>query len=242
MQTHAIVELEERTRREEPMTTCDRSGGFTLIELVVVLAVLGLLLGTAAPLAGAVIQADLRQEAQRELTEITAALESYYYQTGTFPATLDAADFLGVHLQPGVSNTVLIDPFGAGQNYVYISSLTSPLPVGSPQPVRARVYSRGENGVDDGAAEELVSSVSGAIPGTKKTCARLRVIVEVLANHIEAGGSVAGTWPVVRAAIGLGAAYDNDGFGTVLQWTAATHMLSSAGPDRTFGNSDDITF
>jgi len=218
------------------MTTCERSGGFTLLELVVVLAVLGLLLGTAVPLAGAVIQADRRQEAQRELTEITAALESYYYQSGTFPASLVAADFLGVHLQSGVSNTAVIDPFGAGQNYVYSFS------VASPPPHRATVYSRGENGVDDGAsAEELVSSVFGANPGTKKTWARLRIIVEVLANHIEAGGPVAGSWPVVRAAIGLGAAYDNDGFGHALIWTAATRTLASGGPDRTFGTADDIS-
>jgi len=259
MQIHAIVELEERTltltvgtregsqnpriggragtrlRRDgkEPMTTCERSGGFTLLELVVVLAVLGLLLGTAAPLAGAVIQADRRQEAQRELAEMTAALEAYYYQTGTFPATLVAAGFLGVHLHPGVRDTVVLDPFGAGWHYVY--SFTA-------VPNRATVYSRGENGVDNGAlAEEHVSFVFGAVPGTKKTCARMRVIVEALAHHIEAGGSVAGTWPVVRAAIGLGAAYDNDGFGTALQWTAATHTLSSAGPDRYLGNTDDIT-
>ena len=31
------------------MTTCDRQGGFTLLEMIVVLAVLGILLGTAVP-------------------------------------------------------------------------------------------------------------------------------------------------------------------------------------------------
>lgn len=214
------------------MTTCERQRGFTLLELVIVLAVLGLLLGTAMPLAGAVVEADRRQEAQRELGEVTAALEAYYFQNGTFPASLAAADFLGVHLQGGVADTAIVDPFGVGQNYLYSFTAT---------PNRATVYSRGENGVDDGAAaEEHRSYVYGAIPGTRKTCARLRIVTEVLANHIEAGGSVAGTWPVVRAAIGLGASYDTDGFGTVLQWTAATHTLRSAGPDRTFGNADDI--
>ena len=56
--------------------------------------------------------------------------------------------------------------------------------------------SRGENGTDEGASnEEFVAVVFGAIPGTRKTYARARMIVEVLANHIEAGGSLVGSWP-----------------------------------------------
>jgi prepilin-type N-terminal cleavage/methylation domain-containing protein len=213
------------------MTTCERQHGFTLIELIVVLAVLGLLLGTGVPLAGAVVQADRRQETNRELAEIGGALDAYWFDHAAFPATLAAADFLGVHLHPGVGNTAIADPFGAGQNYVY--AVTTGV---------ATVHGRGENGVDDGVAtEEFVLRIDAAVPGTKKTWQRLRLIVEVLANHIEAGGSVAGAWPALRAAIGLPATFDADGFGTTLQWTAATHTLTSAGPDRAFGTADDIT-
>ncbi len=222
------------------MTTCETNGhdrrldqsGFTMIELIVVLAVLGILLGTGVPLAGAVVNADRRQEAQRELADIGAALDAYWNDNAAFPATLAVTNFLGVHLHPGVGNTAIIDPFGAGQGYLYSFTAAGV----------ATIYSRGENGVDNGvAAEELVLRVDAAVPGTKKTWQRLRLIVEVLANHIEAGGSVAGTWPTVRAAIGLPASFDRDGFGTNLQWTAATHTLVSAGADRTFGNADDIT-
>lgn len=219
------------------MTTCRRGPGsqrgFTLLEVVVVLAVLGLLLGAAVPLASAVIDADRRQEAEQELGAIVRALESYYYENAGFPAALSATGFLGEHLQPGVSGTAIEDPFGVGNGYVYSVSVATNT---------ATVYSVGENGVDDGAAaEEQVAVVFGAIPGTRKTYARLRLIVEVLANHIEAGGSVAGPWPSLRAAIGLGASYDTDGFGTTLQWSAATHTLTSAGPDRAFGTADDIS-
>jgi hypothetical protein len=135
-----------------------------------------------------------------------------------------------VHLQPSVQNTAIADAF-ANQAYVY--SVSNGV---------ATIYSVGENGIDNGAgAEELLVRVYSAVPGTRKTWQRLRPIVEVLANHIEAGGSVAGSWSTVRAAIGLGAAYDADGWGTTLQWDAATHTLTSAGPDRSFGNADDIT-
>jgi prepilin-type N-terminal cleavage/methylation domain-containing protein len=215
------------------MTTCDRQSGFTLLEVIVVLGVLGLLLGTAVPLAGAVVVADRRQEAQNELARIGEALDSYYFEHAAFPTLLTATDFLGVHLQPGVRNTATVDAFGGSLAYVYSIDPVNNL---------CTCHSRGENGVDDGFNnEELGVTVRGAVPGSRRTWMRLRLVVEALANHIEAGGSVAGSWSAVRASIGLGSSFDTDGFGTALQWTAATHTLTSAGPDRRFGTADDIT-
>lgn len=215
------------------MTTCDKQAGFTLLEIVVTLAVLGLLLGAAMPLAGAVVQADRRTEALRELSDLGGALDSYYFENGAFPTSLTATDFFGVHLQPGPQDTAVGDPFGAGQQYVYAVDPTTNT---------ARVHSRGENGTDSGFnLEELRVQVHGAVPGTRKTWLKLRVAVEVLANHIESGGSVSGSWSTVRAACGLGSDYDSDGFGTGLQWTDTTHTLTSAGPDKAFGTADDIT-
>lgn len=215
------------------MTTCERQHGFTLIELIVVLAVLSVLLATAVPLAGAVVAADRRQEVQRELGAIAAALESYYLMHAAFPATLSDPAFVGVHLQPGVNGTALIDAFGAGQEYRYQVATAADT---------ATVWSVGEDGRNRGInREEHKVVVAGAVPGTKRTWQRFRLIVELLAEHIESGGSVAGPWPTLRAAIGLGADYDRDGFGTVFDWNATTHTLTSAGPDRALGTADDIT-
>lgn len=215
------------------MTTCERQRGFTLIEMIIVLGIVSLLAGTAMPLVSAVMDAEHRQEARRELDEIAAALESYYLEHAAFPATLADTAFLGIHLQPGVGGTTTIDPFAAGAAYHYSRDTTANT---------ATAYSIGDNGVDDGAAgEDLVAVVHGAVPGVAKTWQRFRLVVEVLANHIEAGGAVTGTWTSLRATLGLPADYDRDGFGTTLQWTAATHALTSAGPDRQFGTTDDIT-
>lgn len=214
------------------MTTCERQAGFTLLELIVVLAVVGVLIGTAVPLAGAVMDADRRQEARRELADIATALDAYWFDHAGFPATLTATDFLGVYLQPGPMNTAVQDAF-ANQGYVY--SL-------NPGTGVATVYSVGEDGVDSGAAnEELIVHVYAAVPGIRHTWRKLRLIVEVLAEHIESGGSTSGSWPTVRAAAGLAARYDVDGFGTTLQWSSTGYTLTSAGPDRVFGTTDDIS-
>ncbi len=209
------------------------AAGFTLLEMIVVLAVLGILLAAGMPLASAIVMADRRQEVQRELAQIAEALDAYWYANAAFPTRLTDTGFLGVYLQPGVGNTAVIDPFGAGAGYVYAVNNTART---------ATVYSRGENGVDNGAArEEFVQVVYANVPAAKKTQQRLRLIVELLANHIESGGAVTGNWAALRAQLGLGTEYQRDGWGTQLRWTAATHSLTSAGPDRRFGTADDIT-
>ena len=83
------------------MTTCDRSRGFTLLELIVVLAVLALIAGTAVPLAGAVVVAEKRDKATQDLEQLAAALDAYYFDNAAFPASLTASDFFGVYFQHG---------------------------------------------------------------------------------------------------------------------------------------------
>jgi len=219
------------------MTTCERpasgAAGFTLLEMIVALTIVAIMAATAMPLASALVQSDRRSEAVRELADLGEALQSHWFERAAFPTTLADTTFLGVHLQPGVRNTGIEDPFGAGQQYRYLVDSVNGI---------ATVWSRGENGVDNGyAAEEFVVRVHAAVPGSKRTWLRLRLIVELLADHIESGGSVAGSWPTVRAAVGLGAEFDADGFGTTFDWAEATHTLRSAGPDRTLGTADDIT-
>lgn len=209
-----------------------RQAGFTLLEVLVVLGVLGLILGAAMPLAGAAIEANRRDTTRATLAAVGAALDSYFAQHAAFPVSLDAPDFLGVHLHAGDGLSAIADPFGSGANLVYLPA---------PATLSATVYSRGENNRDDGPLlEEHRVLIQGAVPGTRRTWQKLRIIVEVLANHLETGGSVAGDWVTVCTACGLGTSYHRDGFGSLFHWDAATHTLRSPGPDRLLGTTDDL--
>jgi len=214
------------------MTTCDRSRGFTLLELIVVLAVLALIAGTAVPLAGAVVVAEKRDKATQDLEQLAAALDAYYFDNAAFPASLNASDFFGVYFQPGVGNGAVVDPFTVNVNYVYAVDTAANF---------ASVHSRGENGTDEGAAnEELSVFVYAAIPGGRHTWMRLRIAVEVLANFIESGGNVSGSWTGVCSRMGLDPSYRTDGFGTTFDWDDSSYALRSAGPDKTLNTADDI--
>ncbi|MCA8943006.1 MAG: prepilin-type N-terminal cleavage/methylation domain-containing protein [Planctomycetes bacterium] len=216
------------------MTTCERApGGFTLIEMVIVLAVVGILVGTAMPLAGAIIDAERRDRVRGDLREIAESLEEHYFDHAAFPATLSTPGFFGVYLQRGVADEAILDPWGGGAEYRMTSD---------PVTNTVSVWSRGENGTDDGVLnEDFVVTVTGAVPGMRKTRMRMDVIVEALAAFLESGGTLTGTWSTDRAALGLGAEFESDGCGVAFALDAASLVLRSAGPDRVLGSGDDLT-
>ena len=209
------------------------TAGFTLIEVVVVLSVVLILVGAATPMTRLFVDQGRREAVRADLRVLSEALQDFYHDNGAMPASLTATGFYAVYFSPGVDDTVVLDSWGGNVEYVY--ALTT-------DPDVATVRSRGPNGVDDGGTgDDIELVVPGSAPGGKRTRARMRVIVEALADFLEAGGTLTGTWSTDRAAMGLGAEYADDGFGTPFTLYAATLVLRSAGPDRTAGNADDLT-
>lgn len=65
------------------------SGGFTLIEILVVLAILAALLSVAAPRYFGSVDRSRETVLKQNLFQIREALDKYYADTGKYPATLD---------------------------------------------------------------------------------------------------------------------------------------------------------
>ncbi|MFQ5505173.1 MAG: type II secretion system protein [Planctomycetota bacterium] len=207
--------------------------GFTLIEILVVMAVLGILLGTSLPLVSALIDRRREEDVRGELESIAQALDAYYFDRASFPSSLADPRFLGAYLNPGLNGTAVRDGWGANVDYGYRRTAS---------PDIATVWSRGPNGVDEaGGGDDLRVATHGSVAGYRKTRARMSIILAALARHVESGGRLSGTWSVDRAEMGLGESYQNDGFGTPFRLEPSTHTLSSSGPDRIHGTPDDLT-
>lgn len=63
-----------------------RMGGFTLVEVIVVLSVILLLTGIAVPMLSSYMEDGRRARAEAEVKVIGAAVMSFYKDTGTYPA------------------------------------------------------------------------------------------------------------------------------------------------------------
>ncbi len=207
-----------------------RGGGFTLIELIVVIAVLSILLGSMVPLLSATRAAERVTTVGRELDQLAEAVEAFYYHSGSFPGSLTQVGFYGSYALPGIGDERLRDEWGT-QGYYRLVAAASPDTI--------TIYSVGENGVDDGPAlEEFKVTVAGAEPGNQRTRVLMRVIAAVLASYLDAGGTLTGNWTEDRAAMGLGIEYQKDGFGT--DFSLQSYVLRSAGADRALGTADDL--
>ena len=107
--------------------------GFTLIELMVVIAILALLGGIVAPQVMNKLKEARPQKAQIDIERIGLALDMYAVQNGQYPTTeqgLDALlkkptsqpeplDWKGPYVKPG---TKFVDPWN--KTYVYVSPST----------------------------------------------------------------------------------------------------------------------
>ena len=210
------------------------SQGFTLVEIIVVLAVLAILAGTAMPLVSHFIDRQREDEVRREFADLAESLEDYYFDHGSFPESLRAEDFYALYLQPGFAGTAVTDSWGDAGDYVYRRYRN---------PDIVKINSVGVNGRDEeGQGDDLAISVHGSVAGYRKTRSRMRIVIEVLANYLEAGGRLQGDWPTDRKNMGLSDSFALDGFGTPFTLDGKSYALRSAGPDRKFGTADDLSY
>jgi general secretion pathway protein G len=103
----------------------DRNSGYTLMELLVVLAILGLLAGIAAPEMTRYFAHGQKNAAQTEIATLTASLHLFRTDVGRYPTTAEGLDAL-LTAPPDAENwngpyvksaSALNDPWGQGFIY-----------------------------------------------------------------------------------------------------------------------------
>jgi general secretion pathway protein G len=98
--------------------------GFTLIELIIVIAVISILIGIALPRFRGMQEEGKIAQAKGELRTLQTAVESYYvHNSEALPANLAAL----TSAVPNIIGAALpTDPFNSGNNYVYATDGATP--------------------------------------------------------------------------------------------------------------------
>ncbi len=156
-------------------------------------------------------------EVARELEALAAACRDYFRENAVFPANLAA---LAGYIDQGFSGDAFSDPWLTSYSLYQFAG----------QPPVLRISSFGPDRADDnGADDDLVVIVSSAPPGREKSEFELAIAQAALNGN--PGLVLTGVWPSDRAALGLSAGFDGDGWGRTYGINTAARYVYSAGPD-----------
>ncbi len=162
-----------------------------------------------------------------ELTNLADACRDYFQDHASFPAA--PVDLVGGYLDAGYQNASLVD--GWNTAYVFTS-------LGGAAP-SLRIASFGPNRQNNnGGGDDIAVTVSSVPPGRHTTVSELEIAQTAL--NAQPTLVLAGPWAGgIRAALGLAAAYDQDGWGRTYAVNASSRVVFSAGPDGNPGTVSD---
>ena len=129
-----------------------RKGGFTLLEMVIVLGIIALILGGAVGLMGKIGEGAKVQRVDSDFNSITSALKMYKVNNGTYPT--QAQGIKALVDMPGGSpaprrwtrlmDKVPLDPWGNEYGYLF---------PGRKDPTEFEIISKGADGQEGGTAD-----------------------------------------------------------------------------------------
>jgi general secretion pathway protein G len=105
-----------RARHSGP-SLADRTAGFTLIELVIVMAVIGLLLTLAVPRYFTALDSGKVKVQQQNIATMRDALDKFFSDQGRYPETLDEL------VQKRYLRNVPLDPLTENPGWIVIAPL-----------------------------------------------------------------------------------------------------------------------
>jgi len=94
-------------------------GGFTLMELLVVVAILVVLAGAAVPLYMKYLDDAKRQMAWTNAKTLEKVADTYKIKNGDYPTSLQELAVPGADGKPYIEQKDLLDPFGHEYQYAY---------------------------------------------------------------------------------------------------------------------------
>ncbi|NOX97696.1 MAG: prepilin-type N-terminal cleavage/methylation domain-containing protein [Nitrospirae bacterium] len=233
------------------MTQRGKERGFSLIEVVVMVAILALMAGIAIPLIGTSLRIKGKEATREEMGNIETAINMYYQDTTELPSTL--AD---LNTDPGVSGwdgpymtTQPNDDYTKDawqKSYYYDPSYDT---TGGSTPNSILLYSYGHNGQDDSNSgtsldynNDLIRVISYNMIRERKE--RVRDELDKVNAAAEEYDNVPGnSYPtqisdLVPAYIGV--TYQSDEWGNNYVKKTGANQFISIGPDGTQDTADDI--
>lgn len=117
--------MPEEVRHDGKAKPRDAHGGFTLVELLVVLVILGLVMGLVGPRVLGYLSSSRERAARLQLQSFSAALDLYFLDMGRYPTTSEGLNALvkapagqdkwaGPYVQQGA---IPMDPWGKPYEY-----------------------------------------------------------------------------------------------------------------------------
>lgn len=208
-------------------------GGFTLLEIVVVMGVLALLVGAVAPAAGTMMRSKMRAATVDEIQALADASLDHYADTGTYPGDADdllasttagwAGPYLFGTLDDRWSGQGGYTVDGFGEDYVFAAS-----------GVQLTITSWGSDRTS-GGGDDIALTVDATPILRERTLERLRIVNAAIVQYNSvnlATNPLPGNWAsaysqlVSSGYLPLGGPEQNDAWGTALVGDPGVSPLS----------------
>ncbi len=223
-----------------------RQSGFTLLEVVVAIAILAIVAGTVLPLGSSQRRTDQTERVLDKLARIEQGMTRYRRDRGAFPASLSDATFLGPYFAAGIENDGIRDdwsPTGAALQYQVASDVAhvwsvGPVPISGPPDQQSYRIDVLPSEVNPLVVANPVQTTRDLMTLIVNECYRINAAyVRSTLNHSYYRRYRALSYSRTRLPTTVPL---TDAWGTTLQGHYFGFFVWSAGPDRRFNTTDDI--